>query len=341
MIEITTGNILRSKTQALVNTVNLEGFMGKGIAFQFKQEYPGNNAAYVEACKKKEIDIGKLFVFQEKDKYIFNFATKRKWREKSDYAFIERGMLALVKNIQALGIQSIAIPPLGCGNGGLEWSKVREIILRHLEVLPESVQVEVYAPSKYYSSTSVVAPKMDFSHLLLMVLKGNLRKFNKIRLQKAAYFVNLFSRSDYFKFDQHKYGPYSHAIDILSRDILEFQRHHRLTTEVAISQIINNIISESINQKIDQFSEAIISASSLVNSISSDRELEILSTLIWIVRQQPGIDYDSIIEQFHNWPKDEKSHFNDEDLIRTLDRAAEVGMFEKSLLGYELSKNFF
>jgi O-acetyl-ADP-ribose deacetylase (regulator of RNase III) len=341
MVKIVTGNILESNAQALVNTVNLEGFMGKGIAYQFKQEYPENNAAYIEACNKKEIDIGKVFVFREKGKLIVNFPTKRAWREKSDYSFIEQGMKSLVQNIQSLDIQSIAIPPLGCGNGGLDWTKVKEIILRNLEAIPDSVEIAVYAPSKYYSSTSVNAPALSFSHLLLMVLKENLNKFNKLRLQKAAYFVNLFSRSNYFKFDEYKYGPYSHSIEILSRDIFEYQRHFRLTTDGAIRQAISSIISSSVMEKIDQFGEPVLSASILVNSIDGDKELEILSTLLWILQQQPGSDKDQILKSFHEWPKEKDFRFNDEEIACTIDKAEIRGLFEKSLLGYELNKSFF
>jgi O-acetyl-ADP-ribose deacetylase (regulator of RNase III) len=341
MLDITTGNILESDAQALVNTVNLDGFMGKGIAYQFKQEYPENNAAYIDACNKKEIEIGKLFVYSEKGKYIFNFPTKKSWREKSDYSYIEKGMESLIQNIQKLGVQSIAIPPLGCGNGGLDWLKVKTIILRNLESLPVSVNIKIYAPSRYYSSTSVTSPIMNFSHILLMVLKENLTRFNKIRLQKAAYFINLLSGTDYFKFKEHKYGPYSHAVDILSRDIREYQQHYKLTTEKAIHHVLRNIISETVNQKINQFGEAIIRASSLVNSIQSDNELEILTNLLWIVQNQSGINSESILKQFHNWPKAEKARFTDDEILLFLEKATSSGMIAKSLLGYELNSSFF
>ena len=123
MIEYTIGNLFESDAEALVNTVNTVGVMGKGVALQFKKNYHNNYKAYVEACKNGEVQIGRMFVVRDHsllgEKLIVNFPTKTDWRKPSEYEYVERGLDALVDTISQYGIKSIAIPPLGAGNGGL------------------------------------------------------------------------------------------------------------------------------------------------------------------------------------------------------------------------------
>src|SRR5690606_23173423 len=125
MISYVVGNILDSHAEALVNTVNTDGVMGKGIALQFKKEFPSNYKEYREAWKNKQIGIGRLLVSKDSnlnlgEKAIINFPTKTSWRKPSEYEYIEKGLDHLVRLIHENGIKSIAIPPLGAGNGGLE-----------------------------------------------------------------------------------------------------------------------------------------------------------------------------------------------------------------------------
>jgi len=129
MIKLLTGNLLEADAEALINTVNTVGVMGKGIALQFKQAYPDNYEAYRKACSHHEVQSGKMFVFPTgklvSPTYIINFPTKRHWKEKSRMEDIEAGLKALVEVVNKLGIHSIAIPPLGCGSGGLKWADVK------------------------------------------------------------------------------------------------------------------------------------------------------------------------------------------------------------------------
>src|SRR5699024_2153109 len=136
--------------QALVNTVNTIGVMGKGIALQFKKAFPNNFRAYSDACKRDEIDVGKLFVTRDGnlnsgEKIIINFPTKKDWRKPSEYVYIEEGLNNLLQVIEKFQIKSIAIPPLGAGNGGLKWERVKKIIeakLGHLDL-----DISVYEPT--------------------------------------------------------------------------------------------------------------------------------------------------------------------------------------------------
>mgnify|MGYP002513162493 FL=1 len=202
MIKFQTGNIFESSAKCLVNTVNCDGFMGKGIAYQFREKYPENNKQYVLACKQGKISIGKILLFEENEKIIANFPTKDKWREKSQYTYIESGLNTLVEEIKVHNITSIAIPPLGCGNGGLDWNTVKQMIVEKMSKL--DINVFIFEPSLKFSSPKIEIPKMSASHLILMKLKSSLTssQFNKLRLQKAAYFLNVFSGTNYFKFEE-------------------------------------------------------------------------------------------------------------------------------------------
>ena len=133
MIEFKTGDILRADAEALVNTVNCVGIMGRGIALQFKNDFPDNFKAYEAACEREEVQPGKMFVFETRTltnpKFIINFPTKRHWRGKSRMEDIDSGLKALVEEIRTRGIRSIAVPPLGSGLGGLNWADVRPRIV--------------------------------------------------------------------------------------------------------------------------------------------------------------------------------------------------------------------
>jgi len=145
------GNLLEAKTEALVNTVNTVGVMGKGIALQFKETFPVNFKVYSAACKNGELRPGKLLAVKdhtlEGEKLIINFPTKTEWFKKSQYDYIESGLQELARLIVAREIKSIAIPPLGCGNGGLKWEKVKPMMEKYLGGLQDT-DIIVYEPNE-------------------------------------------------------------------------------------------------------------------------------------------------------------------------------------------------
>ena len=149
MIEIGEGNLLEADVEALVNTVNCVGVMGKGIALQFKQAFPENYRAYARACRDGEVEPGRMFVFHTglmtNPRMIINFPTKRHWRGRSCMEDIESGLAALVEVLCTSGVRSIGIPPLGCGNGGLAWSEVCPRIECALEQAPD-VRAVLFSP---------------------------------------------------------------------------------------------------------------------------------------------------------------------------------------------------
>lgn len=340
MIAFDTGNILHSSARCLVNTVNCEGFMGKGIAYQFKEKFPENNKNYVAACKSGEFSVGHILFFSEKNKIIANFPTKDKWREKSQYSYIETGLDSLVKGIVEKKIDSIAIPPLGCGNGGLDWNKVKTMITDKFRDL--DINVIIYEPSKKFTPTNIEIPKMTASHLILMKLKKGIpiKKFNKLRLQKAAYFLNVFSNTDYFKFEEYKFGPYAHSIEILSQQIKAFQDSYHVDTVGAEKILYSNLISDSVKTTVEKYDCYIRKSTNFVNSIESNHELEIVATIIAIIRTHPPFSDDEIIYYFlHNWPKYDKSRFEESEIKSSIKHMVSSRIIQPDLIGYSLSKD--
>jgi O-acetyl-ADP-ribose deacetylase (regulator of RNase III) len=150
MIERCRGDVLNADVEALVNTVNCVGIMGRGVALQFRKAFPGNYKVYRAACDKKQLRPGKMLVFElsrtENPRFIINFPTKRHWRADSRIGDIESGLGALVSEVKNRGIRSIAIPPLGCGLGGLDWEEVRPRIEKVFEELSD-VRTMLYEPT--------------------------------------------------------------------------------------------------------------------------------------------------------------------------------------------------
>ena len=146
MIVFVKGDILEAKVEAIVNPVNCEGYMSKGLALQVKQLYPNAFNDYSVACKEGRLKIGQVHYFQENEKIVINFPTKDKWRSKSKLSYITDGLPELINLLKNLNIKSIAIPPLGCGLGGLKWDEVKQLLLEYLENVSDTLDVFVYEP---------------------------------------------------------------------------------------------------------------------------------------------------------------------------------------------------
>jgi O-acetyl-ADP-ribose deacetylase (regulator of RNase III) len=199
MLEFRTGNILQADVEALVNAVNCVGIMGRGIALQFKNEFPENFRAYEAACARDEVQPGRMFVFETRaltnPKLIINFPTKRHWRGKSRIEDIDAGLKALVEEIRKRGIRSIAIPPLGSGLGGLSWADVRPRIEAALRKIGD-VRVIIFEPNGAPVATrSREVPSMTPGRAALVVLMhrylaGLMDPFvTLLELHKLMYFM--------------------------------------------------------------------------------------------------------------------------------------------------------
>lgn len=223
-VEIAKGDLLEQRVDAIVNTVNTVGVMGKGIALQFKRKWPANFKAYEAACKRGEVVPCKMFVFDNgqlaEPKFIVNFPTKRHWRQPSKLSDIECGLEDLIQQVRKLQIRSIAIPPLGCGNGGLDWDEVKPLISDAFLQIPE-VEVRLFPPVSANSVRELVPeverPRMTPGRAavvkVLSIYRQMMYPLSQIEVQKLAYFLasagqNLGS----LKFRKFTYGPYAPAL---------------------------------------------------------------------------------------------------------------------------------
>lgn len=339
MFKFVTGDLLQSEAYALVNTVNCEGYMGKGIAYQFKLKFPAMNDEYVKVCRRHELSPGKLHCYNTGTKLIVNFPTKDTWREKSKMEYITSGLDALIKIIHELKIPSIAIPPLGSGNGGLIWSEVKQVIMDKLSVVSENVDIFIYEPSKNYKAVATTEPVLSLSALILMKIKFSLNKehFNKIGLQKTAYFTNVLSNTEYFHFKKAKYGPFDHSIEIISKNIKEYQQYYGVqTTEEAYAVLIQKLISQSLQKKLIFYEPFIEQAAAFTNHFKTTKEVEGAGTALFLIEQNQLIELDDLINQFKAWSEDKASRFSVDDIKDAVNALEEYRFIENTLCGYQI-----
>jgi O-acetyl-ADP-ribose deacetylase (regulator of RNase III) len=343
MIEYTKGNMFECNADCLINTVNCEGFMGKGIAYQFKMRFPENNKSYIKACKSGELTVGKVHYYIEDGITIVNFPTKNKWREGSKIEYIETGMNYFVELLPKLEVKKIAVPPLGCGNGGLIWSDVKKIIENKIINLTNQYDFIIFEPSSSYKAVPKRPPQISLSGLVLLDIRINLKKFNSIRLQKTGYFVNFFLGEEYFKFDKWKYGPYSHAVDIVARNIKEYQEYYGLdNSQLTFEHVYQVICSEKVDSKFNKLHVAVKKSTAYVNAIQTDKKLEGVATVLYLVQTGLPQNREQLIEGFKNWSEDKTNRFSDKYISECIDYLEETSVISQDICGnYELARNAF
>lgn len=234
MIENATGNLLQAEAEALVNTVNCVGVMGKGIALQFKQAWPEMAEEYQRLCRCGEMRPGQVQVWETRTlhdpKYIINFPTKREWFRSSNYADIASGLASLAQAIRERNIRSVAVPALGCGAGGLAWSKVRPMIEQAFADLPE-VRVLLFGPGETPPAQSRVVrtnrPALTTARALFIAVierYGALAyPVTQLEIQKLAYFLQEAGEPLRLKVQKGIYGPYA---DNLNKVLETLEGHY-------------------------------------------------------------------------------------------------------------------
>lgn len=340
MFKFVTGDLLKSDAYAIVNTVNCEGYMGKGIAYQFKLRFPEMNLEYERKCKSRDLYPGKLHCYNTGNKLIINFPTKDKWREKSKMEYIVSGLDELVKIIKEYNITSIAIPPLGSGNGGLIWSDVKREIIKRLKDISDKTDIYVYEPSQNYKPTITIEPKLSLSALILMQIKFKLKKerFDKIGLQKTAYFMNILSNTEFFHFEKAQYGPFAHSIEVIIKNINEFQQYYGVkTTNEAYDILKSKIVSKSVQDKLDLYIPFIEKAASFTNHFETTTEVEGAGTALFIIQKGKMTELNEIIRQFKNWSEDKEARFSEENIKNAVSSLEEYGFIENTLCGYKIN----
>ena len=318
MIELTRGDILRAEAEALVNTVNCVGVMGRGIALQFKRAFPVNFAAYAAACKRDEMQPGRMLVVDTgqltNPRWIVNFPTKRHWKGKSRLEDIDAGLDALIADVKRLGIKSIAVPPLGCGLGGLDWYDVRPRIERAFAALAD-VRVLVYEPSGAPEASAMTrsteAPKMTPGRAVLVglmerYLRGLLDPFiSLLEVHKLMYFMQEAGQPLKLQYREHLYGPYAPNL----KKVLEVVEGHYLRGYVD---------SEKPDVEIDllpgatQEAEAFLSSDEaalgrlarvgqLIEGYETPYGMELLATVHWVGQHKGARTVEEAIELVHAW----------------------------------------
>jgi O-acetyl-ADP-ribose deacetylase (regulator of RNase III) len=327
MIEYRSGDILKSEAEALVNTVNCVGVMGRGIALQFKNAFPENFKAYAAACQREQVQPGRMFVFETGQltppRYIINFPTKRHWRGKSRIEDIEAGLAALVTEIRTRRIRSIALPPLGSGLGGLDWTaEVRPRVEAALRTL-DDVQVIVYEPHGAPASDTMKhrrdVPKMTAGRAALVELMhrylgGLLDPFvTLLEVHKLMYFLQEAGEPLKLRYKPAPYGPYAenlrhvlHAIEghlIAGYDDGGDAPDKPLTLVPGAVEEAAAFIAEHRETR-----ERFDRVAALVEGFESPFGLELLSTVHWVMRHEPVRTLPEVVARTYAW-SDRKRQF--------------------------------
>lgn len=290
------GDLLQDSAEALVNTVNCVGVMGKGIALEFKNRWPNNYKFYKAACSNKELRPGHMLVWRNdsllsegEPKFIINFPTKDHWRNDSKIEYIENGLAALRKSIIDLNIKSIAIPPLGCGNGGLDWSVVKPLIVDSLEGI-EGLDVNIYQPPVQKSidppEQEQTAIKMTYERALLIKAISIAEphffgEIDRLSLQKIAYLLQILGVKLNVSFQQNLWGPYSEKMKLAFRKMEEMQilSKTNLDSECIFVTRGGYAAADDFIQKENLNEDVIVRLIELISGYESPYGLELLANI--------------------------------------------------------------
>lgn len=330
MITYITGDILTSNAQALVNTVNTVGVMGKGIALQFKRAFPYNFRVYQEACRNKELKVGSMLVTTDSNlacgkKIIINFPTKADWRKSSEYAYITSGLSALKDVIRKHNIRSIAIPPLGAGNGGLEWNKVKTLIEQYLDGI--DAEIYVYEPCRHIAeSLKKERVKLtDARALLLFGLYDSVRNgsyVSEFSSEKICYFMQRLGAEKYFRLDYSPlfYGPYSgkvrHLLSTLNGSyIMGYSDMNKKPFEPLTLVADGYHEVESYITQRPELLKIAHDTTRFLNGFYSDFALELLSSVDMIMQTYNSDDTELVADRLRNWSDRKRSLFDKQSYI--------------------------
>lgn len=339
MIEFKQGNLLEEKTEAIVNTVNCVGVMGKGIALQFKRAFPENFRHYEKACRAREVQPGQMFTVSTGSlfypRYIINFPTKRHWKGKSKIEDIKSGLKALVQEIQQLNISSIAIPPLGCGNGGLDWAEVKPLIESAFAQLPE-VQVFIFkpvgAPAAETMPVATKKPNMTRARALfihLLELYGILGyELTKLEIQKLAYFLQVAGEPLKLPYIKHQYGPYANNLNHVLKHIEgHYIRGYGDGSSKAQSPEIYVLpegreAAQAFLETQPEVKARLERVGDLIFGFETPYGMELLATVHWVAQENPKAaeDSDEAITMVHNWSDRKRQLFKPEHIRKAWQR---------------------
>lgn len=342
MIEFRSGDLFADDAEALVNTVNCVGIMGRGVALQFKNAFPENFKAYEAACNRGAVQPGRMFVFETgqltSPRYIVNFPTKRHWRGKSRMEDIEAGLVALVEEIRSRGIHSIALPPLGSGLGGLNWRDVRPRIEKALAPLSD-VKVAVYEPGGRAEPRTMThsheVPAMTTGRAALVglmerYLGGLLDPFvTLLEVHKLMYFMQAAGEPLRLQFQKAPYGPYAENL----RHVLRTIEGHLISGYADGGdapdkqlELVPGAVEDS-HAYLDahpstraRFDRVV----DVVRGFETPFGLELLSTVHWVATHSGARTTADVVAETYAWG-DRKRQFSSEQIALALDVLSSKG----------------
>lgn len=338
------GNLITADVDALVNTVNTVGVMGRGVALQFRQAFDANFREYRAACKRGEVTMGRMFVTRTgrlRPSIIINFPTKRNWREQARLEDIQSGLEDLVAVVKREGIRSIAIPPLGCGLGGLRWSDVRPLIERAFAALPE-LEVRLYAPGQEISARDRVVrtarPEMTAWRAALICLIDSYSQLgfeaSHLEAQKLLYFLAEAGEPLKVKFAKGTYGPYDANMKFGLR---QMEGHYvlgfgdgRRRDPVSLAPDALDAAREFLKAS-PETDRRIERVSRLITGFETPYGLELLASVHWVAVREDATASESpdrAIELVHAWNERKRRALRPRDLKIAWERLKIEGWLE-------------
>lgn len=322
MITYQKGNILHDQADAIINTVNTVGVMGKGLALQFKKAFPENFKVYKKACDDNALVTGEVLTVSlnsiSAPYFIINFPTKAHWRGRSKLEYIEQGLESLKLEVKRLKLKSVAIPPLGSGLGGLEWQEVDTIIQNALAELPE-VEWRIYPPQTSPKAETMPnktqRPAMTKGRAAVLglaeryVSTGFGYRLSLLEIQKLVYFLVLAGEPmDKVVFKKHHYGPYADVLrHVLNRMEGHFitgyaDGHNKPDTPIKLKEEATKEAMSFLDQHPDT-KQCFDKVAKLIEGFESQNGMELLSTVHWVVTKElkDGFTHDELVRQVHGW----------------------------------------
>ncbi len=349
------GSLLDADAEAIVNTVNTVGVMGKGIALQFKQAYPDNFHAYEAACRRGEVRLGKMFTYEtgllSNPSFIINFPTKGHWRARSRLDDIKEGLADIRRVIRDRNIRSIAIPPLGCGNGGLDWGDVRPLIMEALGDLPD-VHVMIYPPKGSPAPESMKVrtkrPEMTVGRAALLATICRYSQLSQLEqvavpegpslleIQKLMYFLQEAGQPLRLNYSKARYGPYAenlnHVLQALDGHYLRgYGDRTQQILKLSPITLLPGAEDEGkrwLDNHPDETANRIEAVIKLVTGFASAYGLELLATVHWVATREDAdqvIDASALTRHIASWNERKGRLFTEIHVRKAFDHLCHLG----------------
>ena len=326
MVRYTQGNLLDARAEALVNTVNEIGVMGKGVALMFREAFPKSAKAYQAAANAGRVRVGRVFVTAGDSligpKWIVHFPTKKHWRPPSKIEWIRDGLRDLVRVIHERRIRSIALPPLGCGNGGLDWEVVRREIEAALDTVTD-VDVLLYEPTQAYQNAPKAAGVLGLTVPRALIAEL-IRRYEilglgctNLEVQKLAWFMNRWidvcglENTLRLKFQADRYGPYADQLRHLLNEMDGSYLHcERRLADAGPTDLIRfddarreEVANYFTNPWAEPYRTPLDRTSELIDGFESPFGMELLATVDWLITKTGcAADVSNVRDGLAKWP---------------------------------------